>query len=306
MTRIILTGASGFIGHHLLPLLTSNGFEVHAVARNIPIDATRDVQWHSADLLAPGVARSLARTIAATHLVHLAWNVTPGQFWTAPDNLDWVAASLALYRGFAEAGGTRALFIGTCAEYDWRQDRLDEADTPCRPETLYGVAKHSLYLLLRAAAERDNVSLAWARLFFLYGPREPRVRLIPDVITSILQNQPALCGNGLAERDFMYVTDVAGALLAVLNSTYAGPINVASGSCLPLRVIIEAAATCLGRPDLVCLGGRPTHAGEPPRLAAASRLLNETIGFRPATNLHDGLMATIDWWRGEMDRGTTA
>jgi nucleoside-diphosphate-sugar epimerase len=306
MTRLILTGASGFIGHHLLPLLTANGFEVHAVARTIPADTTPGVHWHSADLLAPSVARSLARTIRATHLVHLAWNVTPGEFWSAPDNLDWVAASLELYRGFAEAGGKRALFTGTCAEYDWRQDLLDETQTPCRPETLYGVAKHSLQLLLRAAAQRDGVSLTWARLFFLYGPREPRVRLIPDVITSILRDQPALCGNGLAERDFMYVTDVAGALLAVLNSTYVGPVNIASGTCLPLRDIIEATASCLGRPDLVRLGARPTSASEPPRLEAATRLLNDTIGFRPAMDLHDGLLASIAWWRNEMNRGNEA
>jgi nucleoside-diphosphate-sugar epimerase len=306
MTRIMLTGASGFIGRHLLPLLTANGFEVHAVARTIPVDAARNVRWYSADLLKPGLARTLAGTIAATHLVHLAWNVTPGQFWAASDNLDWVAASLELYRGFAEAGGKRALFAGTCAEYDWGQARLEEAATPCRPRTLYGVAKHSLHLLLRAAAQREGISLAWARLFFLYGPHEPRTRLIPDVITSILHNRPALCGDGHAERDFMYVTDVASALLAVLNSTHSGPVNVGSGTCIPLRSIIEAAASCLGRPDLVRLGARPTPADEPPRLEADTRLLNETIGFRPATDLHDGLIATIAWWRGEMnDRKAT-
>lgn len=303
MTRLVITGANGFVGRHLLPLLAGNGMEIHAVARTVPASATPGVQWHAVDLLAPGAARSLMRSLAATHLVHLAWNVTPGQFWSAPDNLDWVAASLELYRGFAETSGTRALFVGTCAEYDWQQERLDEASTPCRPATLYGVAKHSLHCVLRAAAQRDDVSLAWARLFFLYGPGEPRSRLIPDVITSLLRGQPALCGDGRAERDFMYVVDVARALLAILRSNYAGPVNVASGTCLPLREVIEATAACLGRPELVRLGARQPQPGEPPILAASTQLLNETVGFTPATGLQDGLLATIAWWRGELGTG---
>jgi nucleoside-diphosphate-sugar epimerase len=304
--RLLLTGATGFIGQHLLPLLVESGFEVHAVARTIPAAAVKGVRWHPADLLAPGAAGSLARSVAATHLVHLAWNVTPGQFWTAGDNLDWVAASLALYRGFAESGGRRAVFVGTCAEYDWRYDQLDEALTPCEPRTLYGVAKHALHGLLGAAAQADGVSLAWARLFFLYGAGEPRARLVPDVITSILQDRPAPCGDGRAERDFMYIADVAEALMAILNSDYAGPVNVASGNCIPLRDVIEMAANQLGRPDLVRLGARPTPADEPSRLKAVTRTLNDVIGFAPRMTLRDGLHRSIDWWRHELGRAEVA
>ena len=306
--RVLMTGASGFVGRHLLSILAAQDFEVHAVARSIPEDLSagdiairdmpgRSVNWHCADLLAPGVARALSGAIAPTHLVHLAWNVVPGKFWTAPDNLDWVAASLDLYRGFAEAGGRRALFAGTCAEYDWQYSLLDETTTPCRPQTLYGVAKHALHLLLAAAAASDGVSFAWARLFFMYGPHEPATRLIPYVITSILQEQPALCGDGEAERDFMYVADVAGALAATLHSGHVGPVNIASGTCVKLRDIIETAAECLSRPDLLRLGARTSPPGEPLRLAAATKCLNETIGFSPVTDLRDGLASTIDWWR---------
>jgi nucleoside-diphosphate-sugar epimerase len=298
---LLLTGASGFIGRHLLPLLLDDGYEVHAVARApLPGLGTR-VHWHAADLLAPGTARSLARSVAATHLVHLAWNVTPGAFWTHSDNLLWVAASLELYRGFVQAGGRRALVAGTCAEYDWNHDLLDEATTPCEPTTLYGTAKHALHQMLRASAGRDGVSLAWARLFFLYGPGEPGRRLLPDVITAILRGEPALCGDGRAERDFMYVTDVALALRAILNSGFAGPVNVASGTCVTLRQVIETAAACLGRPDLVRLGARPTPPGEPARLAASIETLQETIGFSPRTDLYNGVMASIGWWRETME-----
>ena len=303
--RLLLTGASGFIGRHLSPLLLADGYEVHAVARTPP-SGGGDLHWHQADLLQPGTARSLAKSVVATHLVHLAWNVTPGSFWNRVENLDWVAASLELYRGFSESGGRRALFAGTCAEYDWRHALLDEATTPCEPATLYGTAKHALHLLLRAAADRNDVSLAWARLFLLYGPGEPGRRLLPDVITSISRGRPALFGDGRAERDFMYVTDAALALRAILNSTVSGPVNVASGTCIPLREVIEIAASCLGRPDLVRLGARATPAGEPARLAASVALLRDSVGFTPRTGLYDGIMASIAWWREQPERDTMA
>jgi nucleoside-diphosphate-sugar epimerase len=283
LRRVLITGASGFIGRHAVPLLRSRGFEVHAIGRD------------QADLLTPGIPAALVNQIKPTHLLHLAWNATPGRFWTAPDNLDWVAASLALHRAFAAAGGERAVFAGTCAEYDWSHGVLDEAATLCNPSTVYGVAKDSLRRLLQASPE--SVRLSWGRVFFLYGPHEAPTRLVPDVITSLLAGREILCSDGLVERDFMHVADVAAALIAVLESDVAGPINIASGLCLPLREVIGRIAEEIGRPELVRLGARQNSVSEPPRLAAVIHRLRDEVGFRPERSLDEGLMETIAWWR---------
>ncbi len=282
--RVLVTGGGGFIGRHAVPLLRARGFEVLA-----PSHA-------EADLLAPGVAAALVARLRPTHLLHLAWNATPGRFWTAPDNLDWVAASLALHRAFAAAGGRRAVCAGTCAEYDWSHAELDEATTPCTPATLYGTAKDALRRLLMASPE--GVSLAWGRVFFLYGPGEAPGRLVSDVVTALLAGQEARCGEGLVQRDFMHVADVAGALVALLASDVTGPVNIASGECLPLRRVIDEAARQIGRPDLLRYGARPSPPGEPTRLAAATRRLREEVGFTPRFPLDAGLADTIAWWRG--------
>ena len=112
MSRILLTGATGFIGRHVLPRLKG---EVHAVTTRPP-PAGDSVRWHRADLLS---SAEIVAEVRPEVLVHLAWYVEPGRYWTAPENIQWVEASLALLRAFAGAGGRRAVVAGTSAEYDW-------------------------------------------------------------------------------------------------------------------------------------------------------------------------------------------
>ena len=134
---------------------------------------------------------------------------------------------------------------------------------------------------------------------FLYGPYEASTRLVPDVILPCWQVGEALCGEGLVERDFMYVADVAAALVALLESDVTGPVNIASGFCLPLRDVINRIGAQLRRLELIRLGGRATSASEPPRLAAATHRLRTEVGFAPARGLDEGLAETIAWWQGQ-------
>jgi nucleoside-diphosphate-sugar epimerase len=291
--RVLVTGATGFVGRHALPALLDRGFEVHAVARR-PFDAP-GVVAHAVDLLDRRASEAVVAAVRPSHLLHLAWDVTPGRFWWDPANLDWVAASLHLYRAFASAGGRRVTAAGTCAEYDWRTGDCEE-DAPTRPATLYGVAKEALHRMLATAAPRDAVSVAWGRIFFLYGPREAPERLVPSVVAPLLRDAPAAVGDGVAIRDFMHVRDVAGALVALLDSDHVGPVNIATGQRHAIRDVVTMIGAQIGRPDLVRLGARPTPPNDPPVLAASGQVL-AGLGFRPAFTLQTGLADTIAWWR---------
>jgi nucleoside-diphosphate-sugar epimerase len=304
--RVLVTGASGFIGRHAVPVLLARGYEVHTVGRRQIFDELKDVQQHNANLLVEDEIHRVLESIRPTHLLHLAWNVTPGQFWTALDNLDWVAASLKLTRAFAQVGGQRAVYAGTCAEYDWSYDRLDEMQTPLVPTTLYGTAKRALQSLVQDAANLTGVSTAWGRIFLLYGPHEAPSRLIAHVITALLRGQPALCSPCTQERDLMHVEDVARAFVSVLESDWEGPVNIASGTCQPLSDAVLMIGELTGRPDLVRLGARPMPTNEPPRLAAATDVLKDRIGFQPRYNLRDGLKATVNWWRARLEASAGA
>lgn len=294
MKRVLVTGATGFIGRHSLPRLLESGYEVHAVGgQRSPEAPSRDIVWHRADLLEPDEVISLVAKVQPTHLLHFAWYAVPGKYWTAPENLAWVRATVNLMQMFSDRGGRRAVMAGSCAEYDWKFDYCSELFTPCRPATLYGACKHGTQVLLDAWSRQAGLSSAWGRIFFLYGPGEYPSRLVPSVINSLLRNEPALCTHGNQVRDFMYVEDVAAAFVELLGSDVKGTVNIASGVSAPLKEVIHAIADHLNKRDLVRLGAVPAPAGEPDALIADVGRLRDEVGFRPRYGLKQGISQTI-------------
>lgn len=292
--RVLLTGARGFIGRRCLPILVERGYEVHGVtSREVPAE-TGDVTWHRADLLDSAQVSRLFRASKPTHLLHLAWVTTPGQYETSTNNVRWLTAGLDLIQAFADHGGYRAVGAGTCAEYDWSHGPCDERRTLLAPATLYAASKHALRLALEGVAGGRSLSAAWGRLFYLYGPGEHAARLVPSVVRSLLGGEMARCSAGTQVRDFLYVQDVADAYVTLLGSDVRGAINVASGSPTAVRDLVLAIADRLGRRDLVEFGA---PANEPASLTAETGRLFGELGWRPEYDLESGLAETIDWWR---------
>lgn len=298
MKRVLVTGARGFIGRHSLPHLLAAGYEVHAISsREKP--RHKDVIWHQADLLTPGVAGSLLAAVKPSHLLHMAWYAVPGLYWTAAENFPWVRASLELLDAFAGNGGQRFVAAGTCAEYDWRYGWCSEGITPLAPSSPYGKCKNALRSLLEAKSQQAGLSCGWGRVFFLYGPHEHPSRLVSSVIVSLLRKQPALCSTGNQVRDFLHVSDVASAFVAMLSSDIRGAVNIASGRPVAIRDVVHRIGAELGCTELLKLGARPTPPEDPPLLVADVRRLSQELDWRPEFDLESGLSGTIAWWRGQ-------
>jgi nucleoside-diphosphate-sugar epimerase len=263
--------------------------EVVSASRARPDGLASGVSHETVDLLDSQATVDLVERVRPTHLLHLAWYVTPGKFWNAPENLDWAAASLTLLRAFLSVGGQRAVMAGTCAEYDWAgASRLTESG-PIKPGNLYGAAKDAVRRCACAAADHLGGSVAWGRVFWLYGPGEAQGRLVSDVASALIAGRVAKVGDGRRELDFLHVDDVAGAFVAALGGDWRGPFNVGSGRPISVRQLVDMVGVASGRPDLVEFGTRPASAGEPPRLYADTSILHEHFGFTPKITLEDGI-----------------
>jgi nucleoside-diphosphate-sugar epimerase len=286
--RVLVTGATGFIGRHALGPLRERGYDVATASRADGVD-----------LLAPGAAEAVVARVRPTHLLHLAWYAEHGRFWTSPENLRWVEASLALLRAFAGAGGTRAVVAGTCAEYDWDVAGVcAERTTPLRAATLYGASKHGLRVIAEAYAAQEGFQLAWGRIFFTFGPGEAPGRIVPAVARALLAGEEARVTHGRQVRDFLAVEELGDAFAALLDAPgVTGPVNVASGRAVALRDVVAGVAAAAGAADRVRYGAVEARPGEPDELVADVTRLREEVGWAPREPLEDGLARAVDWWR---------
>ncbi len=296
MMRVLVTGATGFIGRHALEPLARRGFEVHAVRHSAP-PAAEGVRWHRADLLDRCALGSLMRAVRPSHLLHLAWYAVPRDYRTSPENLRWRRAGMELLEEFACAGGRRAVLAGTCFEYDLGRGLCAEDATPLAPATVYAACKNALSEAALQFARRAGLSLAWARIFYLYGPHEPPTRLVPSVILSLMRGERARCTHGLQVRDFLHVEDVASALAALLASPVEGAVNIGSGEPVTIRDMVGRIADQMGAGDRVDFGAIEPAATDAPVVFAATARLRDEVGFRPRWPLADGLASTIRWWQ---------
>lgn len=303
MKRAIVTGATGFIGRVAVPALRARGFEVHLLSRNAIANSV-DAFLHRVNLFADDGVAPLIKDIRATHLLHLAWCTEPPTYWVSPENLRWVQASLGLLAHFREAGGRRVVGVGTCAEYDWRYGYCIEGVTPTAPHSVYGVSKNCLRELQAAYCALSGISEAWGRVFHLYGPGEHPKRLVPTLVSGLLQGAPVPCSHGEQIRDYLHVTDAASALAALLDSDVKGPVNIGSGRPLAVRDLIRAFADEVDRHDLVRLGALPLGVDEPHMLVASAERLAKEVGWKPAFDLKRGVAETVEWWRSKESRQT--
>ncbi|MCS3727846.1 NAD-dependent epimerase/dehydratase family protein [Bradyrhizobium betae] len=289
MKRALVTGASGFIGRALVPVLRDRGFEVHGVAR-APQPAMAGVTWHMADLLSGAGRADVLSASRPTHLVHLAWEARPGRYREDPVNRLWADASIDLLASAKACGTKRMLGIGSCLEYG-PQAGLCEESSPCRPTTLYGQAK------LGAAEAYIAASAAWGRVFFPFGPHEPEQRLVPSLIRRLSAGEAFDCSHGAQLRDFVYVDDLAHMIAAVLDSDLTGAVNLASGTPRSLRSVIEHFADRLDARPLVRFGAIAATGvdAEPIIAAEIGRLRSVTAGV-PVIGFEAGADRDLAWW----------
>jgi nucleoside-diphosphate-sugar epimerase len=305
-SKVLVTGATGFIGGACLQALHAAGYEAIGTYRGEAVPAPQDgVIWARADLTDIDSIKALMADHSPSHLLALAWYMGPGN-QQAIDNFRWLQHSIDLLMAFSEAGGKRVAFCGSCMEYDWTKPvALHEYDTPLLPASEYGAAKAALYTAFGPLCRKLDLSGAWARPFFLYGPGENPRRLAADVILSLLEGREARCSHGRQKRDFLHVGDVGDAMIRLLQSDLEGPLNLGSGTAIPLAALIEEIGRQIGAPELIRLGALEARPDDPPLVEADVTRLQHELDWQPKFDLETGVADTIDWWRRDIGKEQT-
>ena len=293
MKRVLLTGASGFVGRQVVAPLLASGFDVHSNSRK-PL-GWAGIREHSVDLFDEKSVSALLAEVRASHLIHLAWYTKPPEYWQSSLNEDWERHSAHLFDHFVRNGGERIIGAGTCAEYEWGSAVLTEDGTPTKPVTAYGKAKLSLFQRGTMLAQQSGTGVAWARFFFLFGPHERRERFVPSLIDALLRGEVAECRNGDLERDFLYVEDAGAALAALSDSRVTGAVNVASGVGIRLGKIAEAIGTEMGLEGSVKITRGAMSADQPAAIVANVDRLSREVGWTQRHDLTESIRKTISW-----------
>jgi len=289
--KVLLTGASGYLGRHVLSQLKSAGIQTVTLGRSRP-RGHEDVAFIEADLLQTTSLLPLLKPLGATHLLHLAWYADYGKYWTSPLNFDWVSASLRLVQAFEQSGGQRVVVAGSCAEYAWDDGYLHEFRSEHAPVTLYGIAKDAARRLITAQCSALGMSCAWGHVFFPFGPGEAPQRMIPSLIGVFKGRLPPFGVNASAFRGLLYVPDAARAFVSLVQTKENEMFNICSGNPICVADVVRILArACDADPNCV-LDIATCRPGDPHLLAGDNQRLRAT-GWQPQWTVEDGLLDLV-------------
>jgi len=291
MKKVLLTGATGLIGKYAIEPLLNLGFEVFAVSSKTP-PSTQGINWVKADLFDSGKIKEIFEQIQPEYLLHLAWDTTVGSYLESDLNIDWLDASLDLLEQFKINGGKRAVFAGTCFEYDFQDLPLNEFTSKINPISIYAKCKNSLNEQARLFSKENDISYAWGRIFYVYGENEQDARLFPYIINNLKQDKEVVISSGELIKDYMFAGDIASAFAKILDSEVTGNINICSGEPIKIKDIVTLIAKKLGKDQLVKF--KDVGDKNQPKIIVGdnSRLINE-VKFRAKYSLNEGINKII-------------
>jgi nucleoside-diphosphate-sugar epimerase len=291
--KILITGATGFIGSHLGERLCANGAEVHAVFRDEFSQGIDRARWWRADLADFDAVERLLNEVKPEVIFHLASHVSGNRepSLVIPTFRSNLASTVNLLVGARKIGCSRFILTGSLEEPNFS----DAQDIACSP---YAMAKWAGSAYARMFHELYQLPVVIVRLFMVYGPAQRDLsKLIPYVILSLLKGEAPKLASGSRDVDWIYIEDVVDALIAAAQAENVEgcTTDVGSGVLVPIRAVVERLVALINPKIEPLFGTLPDRAREPIRTAdiAASRVV---LGWQPRTSLAEGLQRTVEWY----------
>lgn len=291
----VVTGASGFLGRAVVPRLVASFDRVIAVDLVSPhTDHGIGVIPVVSDLsdMTP-LLKALGPNPGAVVLVHLAWDMNrAGGYASQAANIPVLAG---LLEGLRETGLSRVVALGSAEEYGPLSGAISETARIDGPLSPYGWAKHAGWLMASSWSARQGVPLLWLRPFIIFGLGQSGPMLLPTALRAAREKIATDFSDGLQERDFVHVDDVARAidLAATAETAGAHAVNLGHGHPVAVRHVLERIRDHFDAAEHLRLGRRPTRPGEPARQVADIARARTLLGWTPRIGLEEGLQATF-------------
>ena len=303
--RVLITGATGFVGSNLTRRLHAQGEEIAVLMRlqsssDRVADIIRDLKIFKGDVSDASKVRRAMSTFRPNLVYHIAAaGASPGH----NDNDRTIMlksnflGSWNVVCSAQEVGVKRVIYTGTSGVYKDSNAPISENDT-LAPKTMYAVSKIAAWFLSEAVLRDTRTSIVNIRLFTPFGPWEEQTRLIPYVINKAINNEPILLTSGKQARDFIYVDDVVDALIAAGNSDCDSQIiNIGSGKVVTIKDVVNIIIKLVGSKSETLFGALPHRKNEIWEVCANVERAMSVLDWIPQTSLIDGLQKTINWIR---------
>ncbi len=267
--RLLLTGATGFLGSHILDNLIEKDFNVSVIIRPDSKKILRNISdleqiITTNDLFSESQKFFRDSLQNIDIVIHAAWYVEHGKYLQSTKNLDCFSGTVSFAKVAANLDIEKFIGIGTCFEYKQSNEPLG-IDSELRPESVYASAKADTYLMLDSIFREKEIDFAWCRLFYLYGDREDPNRLIPYIRNQLSNGKIASLTSGSQIRDFLNIKDAAEAIVEVAIGDNQGPVNICSGIPLSVKdLAIEIAKEYDNGEKLLKFGDRDLNYTDPP------------------------------------------
>lgn len=302
MKKALITGATGFIGSHLVRRLVHQDVEIHVLCRSQSrFDRLADLRGrfapHVTSLADRSGLRRLVRRLQPDYVVHLGAATMHGGVSPSTDALvrTTLLGTINLIDACDDVDYSCLVNTGDAFEYGPGR-RAAKESARCRPTTIDGITKLAATLYAQRAARARNKPIVTVRPFSVYGPRDDVRRLVPRVIAGARSGTPLSLSRPRIARDFLYVNDLMDLYLKVLRH---GPqlggtvLNAGSGRMTTIAEIVDAVLKFTRSTSEVRWGSYPSAAHDAQHLVADITRARRLVGWRPRTSIDKGLAATI-------------
>jgi nucleoside-diphosphate-sugar epimerase len=301
LERVLVTGASGFIGSFVTKQLLRRGIYTAVLQRDETVGARLSDIKDQLTIIKHDTRNSASFHEALTAfkpqtVIHLGWagvgNFDRNSLRTQISNLEFAHELIEATRA---AGAQHWIGAGSQAEYGPKNHAISEKD-PTDPTTLYGASKLAAYHLTKTHCSLLGLRHSWLRIFSTYGPGDNEHWMIPSLIKQLLQGHEPSLTAGEQLWDYLHVEDAACAFIAVAEGQVEGVFNLGSGEAHSLRHTIEQIRDLINPNAKLGFGKLPYRPDQVMRLQADVRLLTKAAVWKPLITIKEGLRDTVEWF----------